>query len=70
MLSSHGREIGTQDALKKESRGLSRAAAGKPRFPRLLPGPSRGERIKKHIVCEEPCGEGARLPSQTRDFSA
>ena len=28
MLSSHGREIGTQDALKKESRGLSQVAAG------------------------------------------
>ena len=28
MLSSHGREIGTQDALKKESQGLSQVAAG------------------------------------------
>ena len=27
MLSSQGREIGTQDALKKESRGLSQVAA-------------------------------------------
>ena len=26
-VSSHGREIGTQDALKKESRGLSQVAA-------------------------------------------
>ena len=25
-------------ALKKDSRGLSRGAAGNPRFPRLLPG--------------------------------
>ena len=36
MLSSHGREIGTQDALK-ESRGLSQVAAGNPGFPRLVP---------------------------------
>ena len=35
MLSSHGREIGTQDALKKKSRGLSQVAAGNPGFPRL-----------------------------------
>ena len=27
-----------QDALKKDSRGLSRVAAGIPRFPRLLQG--------------------------------
>ena len=37
MLSSHGREIGTQDMLKKESRGLSQVAAGNPGFPRLEP---------------------------------
>ena len=37
-LSSHGRGLGPRDALKKDSRGLSRGAAGKPRFPRLLPG--------------------------------
>ena len=37
MLSSYGREIGTQDALKKESRGLSQVAAGNPGFPRLVP---------------------------------
>ena len=36
-LSSHGRGIGPQDALKKDSRGLSRVAEGNPRFPRLLP---------------------------------
>ena len=30
--------IGLQDALKKDSRGLSRVVAGNPRFPRLLPG--------------------------------
>ena len=35
-LSSHGREIRTQDALKKESRGLSQVAAGNPGFPRLV----------------------------------
>ena len=37
-LSSHGRGLGPRDALKKDSRGLSRGAAGNPRFPRLLPG--------------------------------
>ena len=37
-LSSHGMRLGPQDALKKDSRGLSRVAAGIPRFPRLLPG--------------------------------
>ena len=40
MLSSHGRKIGTQDALKKESRGLSQVAAGNPGFPRLVPAQS------------------------------
>ena len=37
-LSSHGRGLWPPDALKKDSRGLSWVAAGKPRFPRLLPG--------------------------------
>ena len=37
-LSSNGRGLGPQDALKRDSRGPSRAAAGKPHFPRLLPG--------------------------------
>ena len=37
-LSSHGRGLGPRDALKKDSRGLSRVAAGNPRFPRLLQG--------------------------------
>ena len=32
---SHGRGIGTQDALKGESRGLSRVVAGNPAFRRL-----------------------------------
>ena len=46
-LSSHGRGLGPRDALKKDSRGLCRGAAGNPRFPRLLPGtlgnfPGRG----------------------------
>ena len=36
LLSSHGRGIGPQDALK-DSRGLSRVAAGNPGFPRLMP---------------------------------
>ena len=37
-LSSHGKRLGRQEALKKDSRGLSRVAAGNPRFPRLLQG--------------------------------
>ena len=37
-LSSNGRGLGPQDALKRDSRGLSRVVAGKSRFPRLLPG--------------------------------
>ena len=37
LLSSHGRGIGPQDALKKDSRDLSRVAAENPLFPRLLP---------------------------------
>ena len=36
LLSSHGRGIGPQDALKKDSRGLSRVVAGNPGFPRLV----------------------------------
>ena len=31
-LSSHGKRLGPQEALKKDSRGLSRVAAGNPRF--------------------------------------
>ena len=37
LLSSHGRGIGPQDMLKKDSRGLSQVAAGNPEFPRLVP---------------------------------
>ena len=37
-LSSHGKRLCPQEALKKDSRGLSWVAAGKPRFPRLLLG--------------------------------
>ena len=33
LLSSHGKGIGPQDALKKDSRGLSRVVAGNPGFP-------------------------------------
>ena len=58
-LSSHGRGIATQDILK-HSRGLSRVAAGNPRFPRLLletlgnvPVPLRGEGY---------CGVGGASP--------
>ena len=36
LLSSHGRGIGPQDALKNKSRGLSRVAAGILGFPRLV----------------------------------
>ena len=36
MLSSYGRGIGPQDALKGESQGLSRFVAGNPGFPRLV----------------------------------
>ena len=34
LLSSHGSRIGLQDALKKDSLGLFRVAAGNPGFPR------------------------------------
>ena len=37
LYSSHGRGIVPQDALKKDSPGLSRVAAGNPGFPRLVP---------------------------------
>ena len=37
LLSSHGRGIGPQDALKKDSRGLSRFAAGNHGFSQLVP---------------------------------
>ena len=40
LLSSHSRGIGPQEALKKESRGLSWVLAGNPGFPRLVPGTS------------------------------
>ena len=36
LLSSHGGGIGPQDALKGDSRGLSRVVAGNPVFPRLV----------------------------------
>ena len=39
-FSSHGRGIGPQDA-PKDSQGLSRVAAGNPRFPRLVPVTSK-----------------------------
>ena len=37
LLSSHGRGIGPQDALKKDSRGLSQVAEANPGFPCLVP---------------------------------
>ena len=36
LLSSHDRVIGPEDALKKESRSLSRVATGNPGFPLLV----------------------------------
>ena len=36
LLSSHGRGIRPRDALKKDSRGLSRVEAGNPGFPRIV----------------------------------
>lgn len=36
LLSSHGREIGPQDALKGEFQGLFRVAAGSPGFPQFV----------------------------------
>ena len=36
LLSSHGRGIGPQDALKKDSRVLSQVSAGNPGFPRFV----------------------------------
>ena len=32
--------------------------------------PSKGEDVRERTVCEQPCGEGVQLPSQTRAFSA
>ena len=44
LLSSHGRGIRPQDALKKDSRGLSGVSAGNPGFPRLVPVTSYKDR--------------------------
>ena len=41
LLSNQGRGIRPQDALKKDSRGLSQVVAGNPGFPRLVPVTSR-----------------------------
>ena len=37
LLSSHGRGTRPQEALKKDSRGLSRVSAANPGFPQLVP---------------------------------
>ena len=37
-LLSHGKGLGPEDALKKDSRGLSWVGAGNTSFPRPLPG--------------------------------
>ena len=71
LLSSHGRGIAPQDALKKDSRGLVRVGAGNPWFPRLVPvisGRSKGASEKSGILCssEGPLGTplGSRLALQ------
>ena len=61
LLSSHGRGIAPQDALKKDSRGLLRVGAGNPWFPRLVPvisGRSKGASEKSGLLCswEGPLG--------------
>ena len=37
LLSSHGRGIGPQEALKNDSQGLSPVAVGNPGFHQLVP---------------------------------
>ena len=54
LLSSHGRGMAPQDAVKKDSRGLLRVGAGNPCFPRLVPvisGRSKGASEKSGILC-------------------
>ena len=41
LISSHGTVIRTENALKKDSRGLSSVVAGNSYYPRLLPVASR-----------------------------
>ena len=60
-LSSHGRGIAPQDALKKDSRRLLRVGAGNPWFPRLVPVISGRPKVaseKSGILCswEGPLG--------------
>ena len=55
LLLSHGREIGPQDALKGESRGLSRVAEGNTGFPPLSGGDLR-ELLSVPMGSQEYCG--------------
>ena len=48
LLSSHGRGIGIQDALKEDFRGLSPVASGNPVFPRLVPVTSGILELRRH----------------------
>ena len=53
LLSSHGRGIGPQDVLKKDSRGRSWVEPGKPGIPGLVPRPqgaSQGASKKSGIL--------------------
>ena len=60
MLSSHGRGIGPRDALKKDSRGLSRVSAGSPVFPGLVPVTS-GRFVRVPLRSQGYCGVGRGL---------
>ena len=75
-FSSHGRGIGPQDALKKDSRGLCRGAAGNPRCPELpaqglvplrwgcaLPSPNAPGKAPNHIHTTLRWGLGSSLRS-------
>lgn len=56
-LSSHGRGLGPRDALKKDSRGLSRGGGGKPSFPSPSAGDLR-ELPRVPLRGEGSCGGG------------
>ena len=59
-LSNNGRGIGPQDALKGESRGLSRVAEGNTGFPPLSGGDLR-ELLMVSMRSQEYCGVGRGL---------
>ena len=60
LLSCHGRRIRLQDALKRESRGLSQVAAGNSEFPQLVTVTS-GSFSWVPTGCQEYCGVGRGL---------